>query len=63
MPSTSSQPNPLDMFDPLSQFVMPAMDPAQYHQLQAPAQRQPGEQEQGDSEGDRVAAQVIQQPQ
>ena len=62
-PSTSSQPNPLDMFDPLSQFVMPAMDPAQYHELQALAQQQQGEQEQGDSEGDRVAAQVIQQPQ
>ena len=64
VPSTSSQPNPLDMFDPLSQFVIPAMDPAQYHQLQAPAQQQqPGEQELSDSEGDRVAAQVIQQPQ
>ena len=71
VPSTSNQanPNPLDVFDPLSQIIMPPMAPLQYGQQQLdqstvryggqlPAQEaHRGTQ---DDAGDRVAAQVIQ---
>ena len=64
VPSTSHQadPNPLDVFDPLSQIIMPPMAPLQYRQQLPDGQLPVQEAHQGtqDDAGDRAAAQVIQ---
>jgi len=64
VPSTSNQPgpNPLDVFDPLSQIIMPPMAPLQYRQQPGQVQLPVQEAHHGTAEdaGDQVAAQVIQ---